>query len=182
MSKNQIERLNDALAQQLTIPWTDDKSGAERVWFLVFEPTMLRRIEARKDLFRQTAIGAGKSWVEINLSLEFGHWMANHKYAESYFARPTLALNLADSFAENLAENIGKRIDGLGDDSLIALTGTEAVYGVVRLSHLLHLFNDKIPGRLLVFFPGSYSQPNYQFLNAHEGWNYLAVPILAGAV
>ena len=182
MSKNQVERLNDALAQQLAIPWTDDKSGAERVWFLVFEPTMLRRVDARKDLFRQTVVGAGKHWTEIDLSLEFGDWMANHRYAERYFSRPQLARNLADTFAEDLAAKIVERIVGLSDDSLIALTGTEAVYGLVRLSHLIHLIEDKIPGRLLVFFPGSYAQPNYQFLNAREGWNYLAVPILAGTV
>lgn len=36
-----------------------------------------------------------------------------------------------------------------------------------------------IRGRLLVFFPGVYEHENYRLLDARDGWNYRAVPILA---
>ena len=36
-----------------------------------------------------------------------------------------------------------------------------------------------VPGRLVVFFPGSYEDNNYRLLDAYDGWGYLAVPITA---
>jgi len=38
-----------------------------------------------------------------------------------------------------------------------------------------------VEGRLLVFFPGEYHPENhtYRLLDARDGWNYLAVPLLA---
>ena len=36
-----------------------------------------------------------------------------------------------------------------------------------------------IPGRLLVFFPGTYEDNIYRLLDARDGWNYHAVPITA---
>jgi hypothetical protein len=34
-----------------------------------------------------------------------------------------------------------------------------------------------VRGRLLVFFPGEIDNNVYRFLDAREGWNYLATPI-----
>ena len=36
---------------------------------------------------------------------------------------------------------------------------------------------DRIGGRFLVLFPGSYERGNYRLLDARDGWNYLAIPI-----
>jgi hypothetical protein len=40
---------------------------------------------------------------------------------------------------------------------------------------------EAVQGRLLVFFPGEYYPENhsYRLLDARDGWNYLAVPLLA---
>jgi hypothetical protein len=40
------------------------------------------------------------------------------------------------------------------------------------------MIEDLVPGRLLVLFPGEYNEPQYRFLDARDGWNYLAVPIV----
>ena len=40
---------------------------------------------------------------------------------------------------------------------------------------------ESVQGRLLVFFPGEHHPENhtYRLLDARDGWNYLAVPLLA---
>lgn len=177
---NYVERLNEALKQQLRLPWTDDKSGGERVWFLVFDPDRLRSVIAAKDLFRLTTEGAGKRWVEIDVSRDFGAWMRSHRYAARYFARPERAATLVDDFAKHLAQHISDEIGTAGADeqTLVVLTGTEALFGITRISHIARLIENSVRGRLLVLFPGEYTEPQYRFLDARDGWNYLAIPIV----
>jgi hypothetical protein len=45
------------------------------------------------------------------------------------------------------------------------------------VSELVSRVESSIRGRLLVFFPGEHENNTYRFLDAREGWNYLAVPI-----
>jgi hypothetical protein len=177
---NYVERLNQALRQQLRLSWTDDKSGGERVWFLVFDPDRLRSVIAGKDLFRLTVEGTGKRWVEIDVSRDFGAWMRSHRYAARYFARPERATTLVNDFARHLAAHITNEIGtaGADDQTLVVLTGTEALFGITRISYITRLIEGSIPGRLLVFFPGEYREPQYRFLDARDGWNYLAIPIV----
>ncbi len=177
---NDVDRLVEALRQQLLHPWTPDKSGGERVWFLVHDPDRTRAVLARKEAFRQATEAAGKRWVEIDISDEFGRWMAGHRYAARYYAKPRLATTIAADFAAALVEDITRRVSELGvdDQTLLAITGTESLYGITKLSHLTKMIEDAIPGRLLVFFPGEFTEPHYRFLNARDGWSYLAIPIV----
>jgi hypothetical protein len=176
---NYIERLDQGLKHQLRQPWSQDRSGGERVWFLVFDPDKLRSVMANRELFRQTTEAAGKRWAEIDLSTAFGTWMQQHRYAERYFARPSRAHTIIDDFAEALVLQIRERMQELAidDQTLLVITGTESLFGISKVSHITRLIEDDVPGRLLVFFPGEYSEPQYRFLDARDGWNYLAVPI-----
>lgn len=176
-----IERLNEALKAQLRHPWSGDQSGGERVWFLVFDPDKLRSVIARKELFQLTTEAAGKRWVEVDLSQAFGHWMGAHRYAERFYARPSRAKAVPTDFAESLTEMIRQQIDEqhVDENTLMVLTGTEALFGINKLSHITRLVEDLVPGRLLVFFPGDYNEPHYRFLDARDGWNYLAIPLTA---
>lgn len=178
---NYIDQLNNALRVQLQAPWSQDQSGGERVWFLVFDPEMLRKVMARRDLFQLTAQAAQKTWVEIDISNEFGEWMASHRYAESFYKRPGRAKALPQDFAQHLADRLRHRIDELDTDenTLLVLSGTEALFGINKISQITSLIENKIKGRLLVFFPGEYSEPHYRFLDARDGWNYLAIPVTA---
>jgi hypothetical protein len=175
-----VDRLNQALKDRLRHPWSQDKSGGERVWFLVFDPDKLRTVLAHKEAFRLSTEAAGKRWEEIDISREFGAWMANHRYARRYFARPSLATTIADDFASALVANIKRQMDErrVDEQTLVVITGTESLYGINKLSHVTRLLEDAIPGRLLVFFPGEYREPQYRFLDARDGWNYLAIPIV----
>lgn len=176
---NYVERLNEALKQQLRHPWSNGTSGAERVWFLVFEPDRLRNVMARKEAFKLSTEAAGKHWVEIDLSRTFGAWMGAHRYAERYFARPRRATTIPDDFVRDLTADIIRQIEEqtIDDQTLLVLTGTESVFGINKLSHITRMIEDAIPGRLMVFFPGEYNEPHYRFLDARDGWNYLAIPI-----
>jgi hypothetical protein len=177
---NYVDRLIEALSQQLRHPWTQDKSSGERVWFLVFDADKMRSVLARKDEFKLTTEAAGKRWIEIDISKLFGAWMMNQRYASKYFARPNLATTITEDFAQAMVEDITRQIheQPIDDQTLIVITGTESLYGINRLSHITKMLEDAIPTRLLVFFPGQYSNPQYRFLDAHDGWNYLAVPII----
>jgi len=179
---NYVERLNEALKQQLRHPWSSDYSGGERVWFLVFDPERLRSVLARKPLFQMSVEAAGKRWVEIDVSQLFGEWMGAHRYAEVFYARPNRAKAVPNDFADALAQSIRDRIaeDGVDESTVLVLTGTEALFGITKLSHITRLIEDAVPGRLLVFFPGEFNEPHYRFLDARDGWNYLAIPITAG--
>lgn len=175
-----IDRLVEGLKQQLRQPWSADRSGAERVWFLVFDPDKVRGVLAREDAFRLAVEAAGKRWVEIDITDAFGTWMAQHRYADRYFARPQLTSTIADDFVKHLVVDIRGEIDTRHVDkqTLLVLTGTESLFGITKLAHTVRLVEDAIPGRLLVFFPGEYRDGHYRFLDARDGWNYLAIPIM----
>ena len=177
---NYIDRLTQALQHQLRHPWSHNRSGGERVWFLVFEAEKTRAVIARKEAFRQATEAAGKNWAEIDITDAFGGWMASHRYSDRYFARPERARTLFDDFTQSVAQDIRNDITerSLDKDTLLALMGAESLYGIDKLSHLIRLVEDAIPGRLLVFFPGHYDEPQYRLLDARDGWNYLAVPIV----
>lgn len=177
---NYVDRLNEALRLQLRQPWTQDRSGGEQVWFLIFDPDKLRTVMARKKLFQLSAEEAGKGWVEIDVSPEFGSWMASHQYADRYFARPSRAKSIPEDFVPALAATIKQQVVDLqvDDHTLLVLTGTESLFGISKLSPVVRLIEDYIPGRLLVFFPGTYTNTQYRFLDARDGWNYLAVPLV----
>jgi len=177
---NYVDRLIAAFQAQLRHPWSADRSGGERVWFLVIDPDKMRSVLAQKEAFRQAAQGAGKQWHEIDLTDTFGSWMASLEYANHYFARPQRAASLPGDFVEWLRKDVERQIQDaqLGRHSLLVLSGTESLFGLTKLSGVVHSIEDSVPGRLLVLFPGQYHQPQYRLLDARDGWNYLAVPIL----
>jgi len=62
-------------------------------------------------------------------------------------------------------------------------TNLMMIVGVMTFDTPLSLARLKtlLEGRLLVFFPGEHHPENhtYRLLDARDGWNYLAVPLLA---
>lgn len=177
---NYVERLHASFQTQLRHPWSTDRSGGERVWFLVVDPDRIRSLLSHKEAFRQSTQEAGKRWHEYDLTNSFGLWMGRHRYASRYFARPERAGTLHADFAVWLAQDLAGIVEQeqLGSDSLIVLSGSESLYGITKLSGIIRAIEDVVPGRLLVIFPGQYSEPQYRLLDARDGWNYLAVPIL----
>ena len=61
--------------------------------------------------------------------------------------------------------------------SVVAVTGLASLFDFMRVSSLIERVEDSVRGRLLVFFPGEYAGNVYRFMDARDGFNYMAVPI-----
>jgi hypothetical protein len=57
------------------------------------------------------------------------------------------------------------------------VTGAGSLYGFTHVSSVVSKIEDSIRGRLLLFFPGEYERNLYRFMDARDGFNYMAVPI-----
>ena len=83
------------------------------------------------------------------------------------------------AFEEYVANLVRAELKEGDEETVVAVTGVASLFGFMKVSRLVEMVEDSIRGRLLVFFPGSYENNLYRFLNARDGWNYHAVPITA---
>lgn len=177
---SRTDQLLAAFERVVREPWSAHLSGAERIWFLVFDPAELRRVEMRMGDFESAARRANRRWVSISLKSYFPRWMADHDYRDAYFDSPN-ALNdqLAIDFYPYVLDYLSAELDRLPPDSqtVIALRDVAALFGFVRLSDVLNALNTRFEGRLVVFFPGEFTHNQYRLLDARDGWSYLARPI-----
>ncbi|MGB3327573.1 MAG: hypothetical protein WBA46_01385 [Thermomicrobiales bacterium] len=146
----------------------------------MIEPERMRAVLAQQEALRQITLHAGKVWCEYDITPRFGWWMARHRYADRYFSRPQRAATVLTDFATWLGQDIRAHIDehALDANSLLVLSGGEALFGITKLSGIIREIEDHIPGRMVVLFPGQYQEPQYRLLDARDGWSYLAVPIV----
>jgi len=175
-----IEDLADRFGRHIATPWQRTVSGAQRVIMLVYDKELERTLRARKVAFETAARQAGHDWHEVDITESFAAWMAADDYREEYFAAPEdLQLKLEAEFPAFVSERIRHVLTGprITEDSVVALFGVGALFGVARLSHILKLVEADIRGRLVVFFPGHLERSNYRLLDARDGWNYMAVAI-----
>jgi hypothetical protein len=72
-------------------------------------------------------------------------------------------------------------ISNSSPNTVVAIVGVGSLFGLARVSTLVEGIKDSVQGRLLVFFAGEYHPENhtYRLLDARDGWNYLAVPLIA---
>ena len=103
--------------------------------------------------------------------------------ADAYDKALKLAPGMEDAqFNRDLIAQLKTRIAAEATpDTVVALLGVGSLFGLARVSTLVEGIKDTVPGRLLVFFPGEHHPENhtYRLLDARDGWNYLAVPLLA---
>lgn len=175
-----IDQLIMAYEKVVSEPWTNTLSGQERVWFLVYDPAEQRRVDLRLDDFENIAIKSGKKWKGISLKQCFPKWMAKHEYSEDYFSSPELIVDQLEAdfipFAINYLKEELSKIEQ-DENTLIGVKDVSSIFGFARLSEIIRGCDNKIKGRLLIFFPGEFKQNQYRLLDARDGWNYLARPI-----
>ena len=179
---SEIELLLQQYERLVGMPWTERLSGAEKVWFVVYEPAQERRLRLRLQEFQIVTEKAGHSWRYVDLTDAFARWMTAHRYRESYFKRPELLNEAALSgFAAAAADQIKAALAApdVDDRAIVAVGGLGTLFGIVRASDVLGQITQAVTGRLLVFFPGRYEVKVYRLLDARDGYNYLAVPITA---
>ncbi len=175
---NRIETLVSKFEFHISLPWQSQLSSEERTIFLVYPKDDERRLRAMGDLFAQCARKHEHDWRHFSLDHCFGKWMSQQEYATSYYEYPhDLNPKLDSDFVSYLAHLISHELDQLGDSSILALSGISTLLGFAHLSSVLSQVQSPVPGRLLVFFPGSHEKNHYRLLDGRESWDYLAFPI-----
>ena len=177
---SRIESLLKAYEQFVAQPWSGNLSGAEKVWFAIYEPAQERRLIFRIPEFEVATRKAGHGWKHLDIANTFARWMGNQKYREAYFADPDALEVAMPSFTLAVASSINGALTeaGVDEGTVVAISGTGTLFGLTKTSAVIDQVVDHVRGRLLVFFPGRHENSRYRLLDARDGWNYLAVPII----
>lgn len=173
-----IDRLLSNYSRQVRLPWSASMSGKQRVWFAVYPPAEERRVRARLPQFEALTLEANHGWTTVDLTNLLPEWIAAHEYREGIFAEPehfSANSELEDLAVERVRQGCaGEDVDAA---SVVAVTGLATLFDFMRVSSLIERVEDCVRGRLLVLFPGEYSGNVYRFMDARDGFNYMAVPI-----
>lgn len=173
-----IDRLLRNYARQVQLPWSTNMAGKQRVWFAVYPPTEERRVRARLPQFEAITLEANHGWVTVDLTGLLPEWIAAHEYREAIFAEPEQFS--ANSELEDLAVERVREVctcEDVDAASVVTVMGLASLFDFMRVSSLIERVEDSVRGRLLVLFPGEYAGQVYRFMDARDGFNYLAVPI-----
>jgi hypothetical protein len=183
---SKLAKLLAAYRQHLTVPWQVGLAAIQRVIFAVYDKADELRLRANVEEFALATHQAGKQWLLLDLTNAFPEWMAAQEYREAYFESPE---DLAGYQAGELTEFVGDLTSKLkqriaadsGPDTVVALMGVGTLFGLARVSSVVEAIKESVQGRLLVFFPGEHHPEThtYRLLDARDGWNYLAVPLMA---
>lgn len=173
-----IDYLLANYARHIRLPWSINMAGAQRVWFAVYPPAEERRLRARLPQFETATLEAGHTWTPVDFTKLMPEYLASHRYRDEVFAQPQ-HLRIGNAIEKSACALI-KEASSIAEtpaSSVIALTGLASLFDVMRVSSLIEAVEDSVPGRLLVFFPGDYAGNVYRFMDARDGFNYMAVPI-----
>lgn len=165
----------------ISTPWEINLAGPQKVLFVIYDKTDERTMRSRLSEFELTTKNANHDWYLHDLTEAFPNWMAAEEYRESYFQSPEDLDLLLPQFKSQLTANIVSILTShnLENNTVVALSGIACLFSFLRISDLVPDLTPHISGRLLIFFPGDCENNNYRFLDARDGWNYMAVPITA---
>lgn len=183
---SKLAKLLAVYRQHLTVPWQEGLAAIQRVIFAVYDKTDELRLRANVDEFALVTQHADKEWLLIDVTNAFPEWMASLEYRDAYFENPEdlagYPMGELSEFIESMIVQLKAQIAAsAGPKTVVALLGVGSLFGLARVSTLVEGIKDSVPGRLLVFFPGEHHPENhtYRLLDARDGWNYLAVPLVA---
>ena len=178
MSK--IDQLLQKFQRIIKEPWPTGLSGQEKIWFLIFDPIDLRKMEFKLGEFEIATKNANRDWHLISLKTKFSYWLSKHDYKVSFFEDPEyLSDALQDDFKNYLEDSIIADLDSNNNENtLIVLNDVSAIFGFIKLSEIVNAISNKIQGRLMILFPGEFTNNQYRLMDARDGWDYLARPIM----
>ena len=179
MSK--IEDLIAAYRRTVAMPWRQNLSGAEKVWFAVYDPTQERRVRLRVEEFALATKEAQHKWRLVDITDSFARWMASHRYRDTYFEEPEKMTLALERYTDTVTETVKGVLtaNDVDENTVVAVLGAGSLFGLTHVSTVIEGAAPRVRGRLLVFFPGHHDGLRYRLLDARDGWNYLAVPITA---
>ena len=183
---SKVAKLASAYRQHLTVPWQAGLAAIQRVIFAVYDKADELRLRANVEEFALATQQAGKQWLLLDVTNAFPEWMVSQEYRDAYFESPEdlagYQTGELTEFITDLNAKLKTRINAeAGPDTVVALLGVGTLFGLARVSSVVEGIKEAVQGRLLVFFPGEHHPENhsYRLLDARDGWNYLAVPLLA---
>lgn len=178
---SRIKQLVQSYSRFIAVPWRSDAAAAQRVIFCVYNENDELRLRARIDEFEIATKDAGHDWFLYDLTHTFATWLTGQRYAKSYFQKPHQLATLLPKYESWIVDDFKMFLatEGVSPYSVVALKGVGSLFGFVKVKDVVDALAPLVPGRLLVFFPGSYENNNYRLLDGYDGWNYLAVPITA---
>jgi hypothetical protein len=171
-----IDRLIANYSRQVRLPWSSNAAGKQRVWFAVYPPAEERRVRARLPQFEEVTLGAGHGWSTVDLTGLLPEFLASHKYRESIFKAPQ-HLKAGTQLEVRAAALVCAACAQSDEASVVTLTGLASLFDFMRVSSLIERVEDSVRGHLLVLFPGEYQGNLYRFMDARDGFNYMATPI-----
>ena len=176
---SKIDRLIQRYELFCSLPWEKSLAGAQRVWFVVYDKADERRLRARVDEFEVATKRSGHKWHHLDVTSSFGRWLSQQEYHESYFESPEDLDSALPEYERSIVECIRRALESPTNDetSVVAVSGIASLFGLVKVSSVIHSLAPRIRGRLVVFFPGEHEDNNYRLLDARDGWNYMALPI-----
>ena len=175
---NIIDRVLTNYARRVRLPWDVNTSGKQRVWFAVYPLSEERRVRARLPQFEALTLEANRGWVTVDLTRLLPEWFGAHEYREAIFQEPDQfsANSEIETVAVQRVREACKQ-DLANDSAVVAVTGLSSLFDYMRVASLIESVEDSVRGQLLVFFPGEYADNVYRFMDARDGFNYMAVPI-----
>jgi hypothetical protein len=176
----------DKLKAHLALPWPENVSGQERVLMAVYPPSEERRIRRFIDSgeFAAEIRTLQHGWSSIDLSATFSQWLAAHENGERLLQRPSRLWDdkgNVKGLEEFLVERIVQASAKDDANTVFALVGCGGLFGLFSVSQLIGKVCEKVPGRIVAFFPGEHDAEHnsYRLLGAKDGWGYLATTITA---
>ncbi|MCD6009684.1 BREX protein BrxB domain-containing protein [Halomonas sp. IOP_31] len=178
---SRVRRLVQSYSRHISIPWRDDAAAAQRVIFCVYNENEERWLRARVDEFEIVTKQAGHDWALFDLTNTFAAWLSSQRYAKSYFQKPHLLATVLPKYLDYIVNEFERFLDSrnIGENAVVAIQGVGSLFGFLKVKDVVDKLAPQVPGRLLVFFPGSYENNNYRLLDGYDGWNYLAMAITA---
>tara|TARA_Y100001001_G_scaffold20865_1_gene17971 strand:+ start:1397 stop:1852 length:456 start_codon:yes stop_codon:yes gene_type:complete len=147
----------------------------------VYNENEERWLRARVDEFEIVTKQAGHDWALFDLTNTFAAWLSSQRYAKSYFQKPHLLATVLPKYLDYIVDEFERFLDSrnIDENAVVAIQGVGSLFGFLKVKDVVDKLAPRVPGRLLVFFPGSYENNNYRLLDGYDGWNYLAMPITA---
>ncbi len=178
-----IEQLTKKFEDHISLPWVQNLAPSERTIFLVYPKDEERRLRAKREMFQLACEKSGHGWKCVDLDNVFPNWIATQDYATEYFTCPEdLRQKLDTDFTIYAAGVISEALAKSTNNDAVAVFGVGTLFGFAHVSAVLKHVEANIPGRLVLFFPGTYDKNVFRLLDARDGWGYMSLPITLNEV
>lgn len=176
---SQIDNLIANYRRFIQLPWSSNLAGKQRVLFAVYSPSEERRLRARIKEFEIATCESNHKWQKVDITDAPAKWLASNDYREAYFSEPSALVTIEEELKSYIVNNLKSEClaESVDNDTVVAIIGVGSLFSFTHVSAIVAELEDSIRGRLLLFFPGEYERNVYRFMDARDGFNYMAVPI-----